>query len=91
MCIRDRPDPLVLKNGKKVKSAKEWVAVKRTELVEDFEREMYGRLPATLPKVNWQVVSVKDTTVGNQPIKEKTLRGVVDNSAYPSILSLIHI
>ena len=36
------PDPLVLKNGKKVKSAKEWVAAKRPELVEDFEREMYG-------------------------------------------------
>lgn len=79
------PDPLVLKNGKKVKSAKDWVATKRPELVEDFEREIYGRLPAVIPKVNWQVVSVKDTVVGNQSIKEKTLRGVVDNAAYPSI------
>lgn len=79
------PDALTLKNGQKVKSAKDWFEKRRPELIRDFENEIYGRLPQQIPSVTWQVVSVKDTTVGNQAIKEKTLRGIVDNTAFPSI------
>ena len=79
------PDPLVLKNGKKVKNAADWWTKRRPEIVADFENEIYGRLPKNIPNVSWQVVSVKDTVVGNLPIREKTLKGVVDNSAYPSV------
>lgn len=79
------PDPLVLKNGRPVLTAVDWREKRRPEIVEDFEREIYGRLPAEIPSVNWQLVSVKDTAVGNYPIKEKVLRGVVDNSGYPEI------
>src|SRR5881409_2779781 len=37
------PDPLTLKNGKKVTSAKTWWNQRRAEIVEDFDREVYGR------------------------------------------------
>ncbi len=33
------PDPLLLKNGKKVTSAKMWWEQRRPEIVEDFDRE----------------------------------------------------
>lgn len=79
------PDPLVMANGKTVKTAKDWWEKRRPEIVKAFDREMYGRLPDNIPAVDWQVVSVKDTTVGNYPIKEKLLRGVVDNTSYPDI------
>lgn len=79
------PDPLVLKNGTKIKNTEAWWQKRRPEIVEDFEREIYGRLPENIPAVDWQVVAVKDTMVDNFPIKEKILRGVVDNSVYPSI------
>jgi len=79
------PDPLVLKNGKKVTDAKTWWNVRRPEIVKDLENEIYGRLPKNIPAVKWQVVSVVDTTIGNYPIKEKTLKGVVNNAAHPSI------
>ncbi|MDX2248351.1 MAG: acetylxylan esterase [Bacteroidia bacterium] len=79
------PDPLVFNNGKKVKSEKEWWEKRRPEIVEDFDREVYGRLPQNLPSVTWKVVSVKDTLNGPYPTKEKTLLGVVDNSAYASL------
>ena len=49
------PDPLVLKNGKKVTSAKVWWNQRRAEIVEEFDREVYGRLPKVTPKVNWEV------------------------------------
>src|SRR5579863_1222865 len=56
-----QPDPLVLKNGKKVTSAKMWWDQRRPEIVEDFDREVYGRVPKDVPKVKWEVTS---TTMG---------------------------
>lgn len=79
------PDPLVMKNGQQVKTPKDWWEKRRPEIVEDFDREIYGRLPKNIPSVTWKVVSVKDTTEGSYPIKQKTLSGIVDNSAYPDI------
>ncbi|MDH4089243.1 MAG: acetylxylan esterase [Cyclobacteriaceae bacterium] len=79
------PDPLILKNGVAVKSPKDWWEKRRPEIVEDFDREVYGRLPKNVPAVTWRLVSVKDTTLGNYPIKEKTLTGIVDNTSFPGI------
>lgn len=79
------PDPLVLKNGQKVTSAKMWWNQRRAEIVEDFDREMYGRMPKVTPKVNWEVTSTtKEEKYGHQVIT-KQLIGRVDNSSYPSI------
>lgn len=36
------PDALMLKNGKRVKDAKTWWNKRRPEIVEDFDREIYG-------------------------------------------------
>src|SRR5437763_9978596 len=41
----DLPDTLTLKSGKKVTSAEMWSAQRRPEIVEDFEREVLGRVP----------------------------------------------
>src|SRR5438552_12653432 len=35
------PDPLVMKNGKKVTTAKQWWSQRRPEIVEEFDREIY--------------------------------------------------
>jgi hypothetical protein len=51
------PDPLILKTGKPVKSPKDWWELRRPEIVEDFDREIYGRMPANTPAVTWEVTS----------------------------------
>lgn len=79
------PDPLALKNGQKIANAADWWEKRRSEIVEDFEKEIYGRVPKDVPNVDWKVVSIKDTVIGNFPIREKQLRGIVDNAAFPSI------
>jgi len=56
------PDPLILKNGKKVKSAKDWWTKRRPEIVEDFDREIYGRVPPNIPAVKWELVSTTGNT-----------------------------
>jgi hypothetical protein len=79
------PDPLLLKNGKKITTAAEWWNTRRPEIIEDFNEEIYGRLPKNIPTVKWQIVSTSDTMIGNHKAKEKILKGIVDNSAYPGI------
>jgi hypothetical protein len=79
------PDPLTLKNGKKVTSAKAWWNQRRPEIVEDFDREVYGRLPAKTPGVKWEITSTTNETNGDVPIIVKKLVGHVDNSSYPQV------
>src|ERR1039458_47097 len=79
------PDPLVLKNGKPVKKAADWWKLRRPEIVEDFDREIYGRVPKVVPKVTWEVTRTTNETVDEVPVIAKTLVGHVDNSAYAQI------
>jgi hypothetical protein len=82
----DLPEPLTLKNGKKVTAAETWWKERRPEIVEDFEREVFGRVPKNVPKVAWTVVSnVTDGLVGKLAANGKQLVGHVDNSGYPEI------
>ena len=78
------PDPLVFKDGSKVAAAADWPR-RRAEIVEDFDREVYGRVPKETPKVTWAVTSTEKQAVGAVPAVVKKLVGHVDNSAYPAV------
>jgi hypothetical protein len=79
------PDALTLKNGKKVSTADMWWKLRRPEIIEDMEREVYGRIPANVPKVTWTVKVTDKERVGFYPVIDKQLIGHVDNTACPSI------
>jgi hypothetical protein len=79
------PDPLVLKNGKKVEKPKDWWTKRRPEIVEDFDREIYGRMPKITPKVRWEVTSTTEELKGEIPVVTTQLVGHVDNASYPLI------
>jgi hypothetical protein len=81
----DWPEVLTLKNGQKVTNPTAWWKQRRPEIVEDFEREVIGRVPKNVPKVTWEVVRTVTTKVGELPVVAKQLVGHVDNSAYPEI------
>lgn len=79
------PDALTLKSGQKVMSTEQWWKQRRPEIVEDFEREVVGRIPSNVPKVTWAVKSTSNSKAGVFPVIEKQLVGHANNSAYPSI------
>jgi len=82
----DYPDALTLKNGQKITTPEMWWQQRRPEIVEDFEREVIGRVPANVPKVTWEIVTqATDRVVGSIPVVAKQLVGHVDNSACPAI------
>jgi hypothetical protein len=79
------PDPLVLNNGEKVVDADSWWKKRRPEIVELFDREVYGRVPEHVPGVKWSVVSVTHDTIEGIPAVVKKLSGHVDNSTFPGM------
>src|ERR1700733_10662848 len=79
------PDVLTLKNGKKVTTAAMWWNQRRPEIVEDFDREVLGRVPKNAPKVTWTVTNTVNATVGDRPVIGQQLIGHVDNSIDPDI------
>src|SRR5207245_2897638 len=79
------PEVLTLKNGKKVTSADMWWKQRRTEIVEDFDSEVLGRVPKNAPKVTWTVTGTVQGMVGPRAVVGKQLLGHVDNSLFPAI------
>src|SRR5258706_7879171 len=79
------PDVLTLKNGKKVTTPQEWWTRRRAEIIEDFEREVLGRVPKGVPRVSWSVTSTVEATIGSHHVIGRQLTGHVDNSSYPEI------
>ncbi|MCJ8165324.1 acetylxylan esterase [Pontibacter sp. E15-1] len=79
------PPLLTLKNGKKVTSPEMWWKKRRPEIVEQFEKEVYGRVPKQVPKVTWEVLINERERVGWFPVIAKQLVGHVANSEYPLI------
>jgi hypothetical protein len=79
------PEILQLNNGKKATSPDMWWKERRPEIVEEFEKEVYGRLPHNIPSVNWKVKIVDKEFVNRIPVVAKEIIGQVDNSGYPLI------
>jgi cephalosporin-C deacetylase len=78
------PDVLKMKDGTPVTRADQWPK-RRAEIAEDFEREIYGRIPDNVPAVTWKVVETTTGESGGIPTITKKLEGHVDNSAYPQL------
>ena len=79
------PEVLKLKNGQKITTAEVWWKQRRPEIVEDFEREVLGRIPPNVPKVTWEITNTSQGKVGSYPVNGKQLVGHVDNSSFPAI------
>ncbi len=85
------PDPLVLNDGTKVTTPQTWWDKRRPEIVEMFDKYVYGRVPKVVPKVTWTVTAVDHERFGFTPVIAKDLIGEVDNSSYPAISVKIHM
>jgi hypothetical protein len=79
------PDPLLSNDGKPVKTAEAWWKQRRPEIVELFDREIYGRVPKDVPQVRWEVTETLQESKNGIPVTTKKLSGHADNSKHPQI------
>ncbi|MCE5331382.1 MAG: acetylxylan esterase [Bacteroidales bacterium] len=67
------PDPLVMLNGEKVTNAEEWQKKRRPEIIDLFEKNVYGYTMEGRPKgMTWEIDSV-DTAAMNGKAKVKMI------------------
>ena len=78
------PPLLTLKSGQRVTTARQW-ARRRAEIVEEFKREVFGRIPKNVPRVTWSVTSTDTGTIGGRKVVGTQLDGRVYNSSHPAI------
>jgi hypothetical protein len=81
----DLPPVLVLKNGTRVTTADAWWTRRRPEIVEDFDREVFGRVPAHAPSIAWRVAKAERWDEAGHPVIGQALVGHADNAADPDI------
>ena len=79
------PDVMTLKSGAKVTTPDMWWKQRRPEIIEEFEREVLGRVPQHVPQVTWEVVGTEEKSLGETAVIQKQLNGKVDSSACPEI------
>jgi len=79
------PDVLKLQSGELVTSPEQWWKARRPEIVELLEREVYGRVPPHVPRVQWEVRETREIEAGGKAATQRRLVGVVDSSACPEI------
>ena len=72
------PDPLVCLDGTAVKTAEQWEKVRRPEILEMFQREMFGRLPKELIEagdhpdfVTFKVFESSENALGGKAIRKQ--------------------
>ena len=78
------PSLMTRHDGRVVASAAQWGA-RRAEILEDFSREVYGRVPANAPKVTWTVAATDTGVVGGHRVIGRQLVGHADNTTFPAI------
>ncbi len=79
------PDALVLHDGTAVTRSEQWWKLRRPQIVEDFTREVYGRVPNTIPPVIWTVLSTAHQVYAGHPAIVREVRGRVTNTDEPSL------
>ena len=80
------PPLLAMSDGRKITTPAMWQQ-RRKELLEIFDREIYGRVPdaAKTIKVKWEVTGTTEGMSGTIPTITRTLVGHVDPTYYPAI------
>ena len=81
----DYPEILKLKNGRLVTTPEMWWKERRPEILEDFEREVLGRVPPNAPGITWTITKTLNDKAGPYPVVAKELNGHADNRDCPEI------
>ena len=79
------PDALRLANGKPVTTADSWWSKRRPEIAAAFDHDVYGRIPADVPKVTWQITGAEVPPARAVAAITTHYVGHVDNRADPAL------
>ena len=65
------PDPLILNNGKPVRTAGDWTKHRREEILEAFETNVYGRSPRAPKSIDYEVFDTDQNAVESRAVRKQ--------------------
>jgi hypothetical protein len=65
------PDPLVLASGQAVRDAQTWFNLRRPEILDYYQDDIYGRVPLTAPQVTFEVASTDPKAMNGTAIRKQ--------------------
>ncbi|MSU49825.1 MAG: acetylxylan esterase [Opitutus sp.] len=85
------PDPLVLQNGRPVRDAETWFKVWRPEILKLYETEIYGRVPATAPKVAFEVVATDVNALDGTAVRKHIVGRFGGGASGPKVNVVLYL
>lgn len=67
------PELMVSLKGKTITNAKEWVAIRRPEILSLFEANMYGKIPGVMNISSYKAIEVDTIALGNKAIRKQVV------------------
>lgn len=64
------PDPLVMQSGKTIRNKRQWEKARRPELLEMFQKEMFGRMPGRPDGLHFKLVSEDPSALGGKATRK---------------------
>lgn len=84
------PDPLVMADGSPVRDAATWSSRRRPEILRQYETEIYGRVPASAPKVTWRVAETDPAAREGASLRRLVVGTIGDGADAPRIQLTVH-
>lgn len=85
------PEPLVTSTGKKITSSKEWLEVRRPEILSLFEENMYGKIPGNLPLDSYRVVEQSDNALDGRAVRKQVVLEFKGNGRDLKVTLLVYL
>ncbi|GAC1516262.1 MAG: hypothetical protein NVS1B4_10350 [Gemmatimonadaceae bacterium] len=82
------PDPLILNDGTRVTDADLWWRRRRPEILDIFEREIYGRVPSATPPVSFAVERIDSTGALGSAVVKRVIGSVSNHNSPVSTPSI---
>jgi len=84
------PDPLMMRNGRRVANAAEWRTERRPEILRAYQSEVYGRIPANAPKMTWEVIETNPAAKENTAIMRRLVGRIGTAADAPRVNLMVY-
>lgn len=85
------PELLVTQKGKPIRTAEDWVKIRRPEILSLFEKHMYGKIPGTLELASWKVLEESQNAFKDRAIRKQVLLEFENNGKKLEVNLLIYL
>ena len=85
------PDPLVLRNGERVRDVDTWQKRRRPEILAMFETQMFGRSPSRYPKPAYELASIDKQALAGKAVSKQVTVSFNSKKDGPKMHMLIYL